>query len=311
MLNLKSGQSLLGLWLAVTAIACWGLLPVVSKGVLDKVDPYTLNFYRFVAATVVLPLYMVLKKGIHVPSRLDIKQFGLLIMAVLGLLANHIMFMDALQFIPAGSSQIIIQLGPIALLLLCVLVLNESFSSLQWLGTLVFVSGLVLFFNDRLLEIVSASSEYALGTLYMTGAALVWIFYGMGQKLLSGRISPVFLLFCCYSLGMLVLLPSANLGIIFSLDQIQLALLLASCFVSLVAYICFGESLVRWEASKSSALLAFIPLATLAYEYLFALVLPGYTHVDALNGLSIFGALLVVFGCLVVANPGANSGAKP
>ena len=304
MVSSKSGQSLLGLWLAITAIAFWGLLPVVSKGVLDKVDAYTLNFYRFVVATLILSLYLALKKGPVISVQLRAKDFVLLLFAVVGLLANHIMFMDALQYIPAGTSPIIIKLGPIALVVLSVLVLGESFSRIQWMGTLLFITGLLLFFNNRLPEITDASSDYAFGILYMTGAALIWIFYGLGQKLLSGRISPVFLLLCCYGLGMLVLLPKANIGIILELNEVQFWLLVASCFVSLIAYICFGESLVRWDASKSSALLAFIPLAALCYEKVFAYMLPEYIVAESLNKLSIFGALLVVVGCLVVTRPG-------
>ncbi len=303
MVSSKSGQSLLGLWLAITAIAFWGLLPVVSKGVLDKVDAYTLNFYRFVAATLILSLYLVLKKGPVISVQLRAKDLVLLLFAVVGLLANHIMFMDALQHIPAGTSQIIIQLGPIALVVLSVLLLGESFSRIQWMGTLLFITGLILFFNNRLPEIIDASSDYAFGILYMTGAALIWIFYGLGQKLLSGRISPVFLLLCCYSLGMLVLFPVAELNIVWQLNQVQLWLLLASCFTSLIAYVCFGESITRWEASKSSALLAFIPLATLCYENLFSLLLPDYIFAETLNWLSLVGAVLVVIGCLIVANP--------
>ena len=171
------------------------------------------------------------------------------------------------------------------------------------MGTLIFVIGLILFFNDRLHEILMASSQYAIGIMYMTGAAVIWILYGMGQKLLSGKVAPMFILLCCYALGVLVLLPVADMGVVFRLNQIQLWLLLVSCFTSLIAYVCFGESITRWEASKSSALLAFIPLVALCYENIFAFLLPDYVQAESLNWLSIVGAMLVVGGCLIVANP--------
>ena len=296
-----------GPWLAVISVAFWGMLPVVSKGLLDVVDAYTLNFYRFVVATILLSFYLYLKGQPAVLVRLQPRQYLLLIAAVIGLLVNHLMFMDALNYIPAGASQMIIQLGPIALLLLSVFFLREPFTLPQWLGVLTFSAGLLLFFNDRLPEIFSASSEYAFGILYMTVAALIWIFYGMGQKLLTGKVVPVFLLLCCYSVGVLVLLPVADVKAILSFNPIQLWLLAGSCFTSLLAYICFGESLVRWEASKSSALLAFIPLVALCYENIFALILPQYVTAEQLNWISFVGAALVVGGCLAVTRKNSKT----
>lgn len=291
----------LGLMLALASIGFWGLLPVVSKGLLDTVDPYTLNFYRFVVAVVFLSCYIRIKGQKAIMQPLQPKHYALLVTGVGGLLANHVMFMDALKYIPAGASQIIIQLGPIALLIVSVAFLKESFSLRQWSGTLIFVLGLVLFFQQRLYEIFAMRSDYAFGIYYMIAAALIWIFYGIAQKLLIGVISPVFILLCCYGLGVVVLFPFADLGVLLRLDGVQLWLLTACCFTSLFAYICFGESLVRLEASKGSALLAFIPLAAICYENLFAWLLPGYISAETLVFTSLLGAMLVVLGCVMVA----------
>ncbi|MCF7982661.1 MAG: DMT family transporter [Pseudomonadales bacterium] len=300
MSNAPALNQKLGATLAIISVAFWGLLPVSSKGLLDTVDAYTLNFYRFVVATILLGVYLGLKGTPPILMKLQPKHYGLMVSAVLGLLVNHVMFMDALQYIPAGSSQIIVQLGPITLLIVSVLLFREAFSLRQWGGTLLFVFGLCLFFNDRLVEIFSFASDYAFGIFYMIAASLIWIFYGLAQKLLVGTVSPVFILLCCYSLGAIVLFPVADIDVILQLNQVQLWLLAACTLTSLIAYICFGESLVHWPASKSSALLAFIPIATLVYENTFTILLPRYISADTLNALSIVGALLVVVGCLVV-----------
>lgn len=301
----------LGLLLALASIAFWGLLPVASKGLLDIVDPYTLNFYRFVVAVIFLSGYLRIKgqKAALVP--LQTKHYLLLVVAVGGLLANHVMFLDALKYIPAGASQIIIQLGPIALLILSVVFLKEDFSLRQWSGTLIFVVGLVLFFKERLDEIIAMSSDYAFGIFYMIAAALIWIFYAIPQKLLIGVISPIFILLCCYSLGVVVLFPVADPGVLLLLDGVQLWLLAACCLTSLLAYICFAESLVRWEASRGSGVLAFIPVAAICYENLFAWLLPSYISVESLTFINMLGALLVVVGCIMVAITSRRNAGKP
>lgn len=289
-----------GALLTVTAIAFWGLLPVVSKGILDAVDAYTLNFYRFIVAIFVLGAYIRLKNISINLKKLTTKHFLLLACAVTGLFLNHIMYMDALNHIPPSASQIIIQLGPISLLVISVFFLGETFKKTQWLGVIIFILGLILFFYDRLFEVLAVRSSYAFGIFYMSAAALIWVLYGLGQKLLTGIIPSVFILLCCYCIGSIVLLPTAKISAALQLNTMQLLLLSASCLTSLIAYICFGEALTRWEASKISALLAFIPLATLFFEHIFAWFFPDHISAESLSLARVFGAAMVITGCLFV-----------
>ncbi|MCB1679810.1 MAG: DMT family transporter [Halioglobus sp.] len=300
MSNTSGSRRKIGALLAVVSVAFWALLPVVSKGLLDTVDAYTLNFYRFVMASLILSVYSLAKSGAPLATARTRWHYAIFGVAVAGLLLNHILFMDALQYIPAGASQIIAQLGPIGLLLVSVLFLGEPFTRRQWLGTLVFTAGLLLFFEQKLGEILAASSAYAGGVLYMSLASLIWIFYGLGQKLLVAVFSPVHILLSVYAVGALVLLPVSEVAIILELDGVKLGLLVASCLTSLIAYICFGESVSRWDASKSSALLAVIPLITLLYENLLGLLLPAHIEPDALTITTTAGAVVVVIGCLTV-----------
>lgn len=290
----------MGILLAVAAVIFWGLLPVVSKGILDAIDAYTLNFYRFIVAIFVLMTYIRLKNVFINFKKLTAKHFLLLACAVVGLFLNHVMYMDALNYIPPGASQIIIQLGPISLLIISVLFLGESFKKIQWAGVIIFICGLLLFFSDHLFEILEARSSYAFGVFYMSAAALIWILYGLGQKLLTGIVPSVFILLCCYCIGSITLLPTANISAVSQLNTMQLLLLSASCLTSLIAYICFGEALTRWETSKVSALLAFIPLITLFFEHIFAWLFPGKISAESLSWISIFGAAMVITGCLFV-----------
>ena len=289
-----------GITLALTSVAFWGLLPIVSKGVLSAIDPYTLNFYRFLLVTPPLLLYLFIRRQPLPASGMRVKHYLLLLAAIGGLLGNHIMFIDALAYIPAGASQIIIQLGPVSLLIISVLLLGESFSSAQWLGTGIFLSGLLLFFHRRLEEIIAVETEYAFGIVYMVLASLVWVFYGLGQKLLGDRLSPALILLATYILGILVLLPVSSPAVVLQLNSVELALLLATSFTSLIAYICFGEAMVRWQTAKCSAMLATIPLLALGYEAVFALLLPAYISAEKLSPAMLAGAVMVVLGCLIV-----------
>lgn len=296
---MRKTRPLWGVLLAVAAVACWGLLPVVSKGVLVKIDAHTLNFYRFSVATGLLALFFLIKQRWPLNQPLKATEAGWLLLAVLALLLNHILFMQALDWIPAGASQVIIQLGPIGLLVLSVLVLKEPFKPRQWYGTALFVFGLGLYFNAEMTEILGAQSAYAKGVLLMLSASLIWILYGLGQKLLSGRVSAPGLLLLTYALGALVLGPGAQLHLAGQLEAIELGFLLATCTLSLLAYVCFGEAIIHWGAAKSSALLAFIPLVALGFERVFLPLIP-MLEIQQLNSLGWLGAVAVITGSLLV-----------
>jgi drug/metabolite transporter (DMT)-like permease len=264
-----------GALLSTLAILSWGLLPVSAKGLIEILDAATLNFYRFLVAIIPLALYLLIKNKRAFYSRLHKKSIALLVIAVAGLLLNHIYFMVALKDISAGTSQVIMQIGPLLLLVL-------------------------LFFNERLVEIFDLKNTYGRGVLIMTFAAVVWIFYGLAQKLLVSMMSPMIVMLCCYIGGVLILYPLADKSAFLSLGIAQMVLLLICTFSSLVAYVAFAESMNYWQASKSSAFLAVIPLVSIGFEMIFALLFPAYIDVHTISLLSLVGAVIVVAGTMTI-----------
>jgi drug/metabolite transporter (DMT)-like permease len=69
----------------------------------------------------------------------------------------------------------------------------------------------------------------------------------------------------------------------------------------LVAYGTFAEALVHLEASRVSALLAIVPLTTLAAIWLARLAVPTLVAPEPLTPLAVLGAALVVAGSLAAA----------
>tara|TARA_R110001599_G_scaffold353861_1_gene600694 strand:+ start:29202 stop:30128 length:927 start_codon:yes stop_codon:yes gene_type:complete len=289
-----------GLFYCTLSIISWGLLPVSAKGLTEFMDPYTINFFRFALAIVPLGLYLLTKRREVVHGRLGIRGMLLLVVAVVALLLNHIYFMVALPYIPASSSQVVIQIGPLLLLMGGLVLFKESFTRLQWAGVGLLAIGFTLFFNFRLFEIIDPANDYGRGIRIMALAAIVWAFYGLAQKVLVSLISPAVVMMCCYFGGVIILFPFADKSAFLSLGVVQMALLLVCTFSSLIAYIAFAESLNYWPTSNSSALLALIPLITIGFERIFTVIFPEFMEFSAISFLSLAGALLVVVATMMI-----------
>jgi len=289
----------------------WGLLPIALKHVLDSMDPFTLTWYRFLIAAVILGLYVAARRKLGAVRSLRGTTLLLFVVGCVLVGANYVIYVLGLVELTPGTAQVVIQLAPIFMLFGGLIVFKEAFSSIQWFGLAVFVAGLGLFFNERLSELFSQLSDYTVGVLLIVLAALVWAAYTMAQKQLLNTFSSDTIMFLFYVGGAALLLPFAHPGQVAGLDTLSVVMLLFCALNTLVAYGCFVEALNHWEASRISAVLATTPLFTFVVLEFGAPLVPSVIRPEPLNSLSALGALLVVGGSMLSALGKKNRKAKP
>ncbi len=291
----------LGFCLSLTAAMMWGVLPVALKELLAGMDATTIVWYRFFVALLVLALWLLIKR--QLPPLLGAgKRINLmLVIAALGLCANYYLFSYSLNFVNAETSEAVIQLTTLFLILGGVLVYGEPFIGVQKLGTAILVLGLLLFFNERLRGFVDLEDGETIGVIIVVFAAITWTVYALLQKQLLKSFSSVQILLCIYTVSVLVLLPFINPGSLFALTQAQFGLLVFCCLNTLIAYGAFAEALNVWDASKVSATLALAPLFTIVSLKFIVWMNPDYLHSDRLNWISILGAAMLVLGSVLTA----------
>jgi drug/metabolite transporter (DMT)-like permease len=222
-------------------------------------------------------------------------------MAVCGLLGNYVLYLVGLKMLSPGTAQLVVQMGPIFLMIASVFLFKERFSLGQGVGLLVLIIGFALFFNQRLAELLTSLGTYTAGVLTILLATTIWVFYALGQKQLltvwnSLQVMMVIYLSCAF-----LLLPWVHPMEALQLSPLQGWLLLACCFNTLIAYGAFAEALAHWEASRVSATLAITPLVTFVAVAIAAWLWPDYVHAEQINGLGYGGAVLVVLGSASVA----------
>ena len=282
--------------LALVTAGCWATLPVALKISLETLDPYTLTWFRFLVAAVVMALWLGARGGLSAFARLDGKRWGLLALAALLLIGNYVFYLLGVKHTSPGNAQLLIQLAPLLMALGGIFVFRESYRLGQWCGLLTIAIGLALFFKDQMGTTAVSGHDYLLGSAFVIVAAVVWAGYALIQKQLLLRLDSSAILLFIYAFASLLLLPWAQPHALLALDG-RHALLLAYCVVNtLVAYGAFAEALVHWQASRVSAILATTPLLCLAFVALVHALWPAAVAPESVTMLGYAGAVLVVIG---------------
>ena len=213
-MHISSGRWVYGLFLALLTAFLWGILPIKLKQVLLVMDPVTVTWFRLMVSGGCLFIYLAATR--RLPSRKVLGPRGgwLVVMAVLGLVGNYILYLMGLNLLSPGTAQLVVQMGPIMLLIASLFVFKERFSLGQGIGLLVLLIGFALFFNQRLVELFTSLSDYTAGVLLVLLASTVWTFYALGQKQLLTSLSD-------YTAGVLLVLLASTVWTFYALGPVS------------------------------------------------------------------------------------------
>lgn len=296
-----SGRWLLGFSLALTTAILWGMLPVAMKELLKGMEPLTVTWYRLSVAAI-FTFFLLYSRG-QLPKLGTIEKpsYLLLGISVLGLIGNYVFYLLGLNLLNPGTTQLMMQLGQLLLIISSVYIFKESFNGIQACAVVLLLTGFLLFFNQRLVEMLTSLNGYTKGILILMLSSLSWTIYGLCQKQLLIKLKSVQVMLIIYIGSSMLLFPTANPTAILSLTKLQFALLLFSCLNTIISYGAFAEALAHWEAYKVTATLAIAPLVTFTTAGICSYFWPDYVKAESLNLLSYFGALVVVTGSALVA----------
>lgn len=296
-----SGRSVYGFCLALITAILWGMLPIALKHLLVDLTANTITWVRFLVAALFVTLVLWQQKALPSLRRLNRKVSILLAIAIGGLLSNYILYLMGLHLLTAETAQVVIQLAPFLMMMGGIFIFRERLLLWQKIGATLLVVGLLLFFNERLVVLMTQLGQDSIGVLLVIVAAVTWACYALAQKQLLLTYSSQQIMWFIYLCGAICFLPVAELSPIMQLSALQWGLLAFCCLNTIVAYGAFAEALQHWEASKVSAVLAITPLLTILFANLVSWVFPDAARAQTLNLWSFAGALLVVAGSAITA----------
>ncbi len=300
-LHSTSGRWRLGLGLALLTTFLWGILPLGLAIILQGLDVYTVTWYRFLIAFVLLGGYLTTRQQLPNVQKWRLMPWGLLGIATIFLAANYVLFLQGLALTSPTNAEVLIQLSPVLMGLGALVIFKEHYTRLQWLGLGVLTLGFSLFFHEQLRSLVTASNQYLLGSFILGVAAICWAIYALVQKQLLQQLSSSQVMAFIYGSCTILYLPIATPTAIFTLTPFQLLILLFCGLNTLIAYGCFAESLEHLEASRVSAVLALAPIITLISVDIIAVLFPRLIKPENLTIFAITGAFFVVAGSMMIA----------
>lgn len=284
--------------LSVLTAALWGSLPIALRPVVEKVDPITVTWTRYLVATAGLGGFLYWQG--HLPGRAQFadRRWLFLLLALLGFAGNNFGFLYGLRMTSPSTVQIVIQIAPILVIFGAVRWFGEHFGRQQWIGVGILPIGMLIFFHRQL---SGFSESFGLGILVLLGSAVLWAGYALAQKKLLRDMNSISIMWIIYAAGSVLMLPAATPTSLSVLDATRWWFLLACCLNSLVSYAFFSEALAVWPASRVSAVVATTPLFTVAFTRLAAWLWPAYIAPEPLDPLTLTGAGVVVVGCVLMA----------
>jgi drug/metabolite transporter (DMT)-like permease len=174
------------LYLRLAGVAAlWGGTFIAGRIAAPELPHFTISALRFwVAFAILAPLLLVVEKRI---PRLSARDLGFTaLLALFGLVIYNLLFLGALELIPAGRTALVVALNPILTAMTMAIVFGERLQRHRWLGILLALSGvwIVLSKGDPSLLV----QRVGRGEWLMLGGACCWAIYTVvGRYALNGE----------------------------------------------------------------------------------------------------------------------------
>ncbi len=287
-----------GLLLATLTASLWGVLSIILKISLKFYDSYTIVWFRFFIATLILILY----HWIKTPEYLKIIKHPpkKLILCSLLLGMNYIGYMQGVYYAGPGVTQVIIQLGAITLAVLGFTFFKEKLTPVRVLGFTIAFTGMGVFYHQQLISSMEVAKELNTGVLWVLFGAWTWTGYAVLNKQMVQKYPAQQLNMVIYGLPALLFLPMVNFSS-FTAEQPwwAYALMIILGINTLLAYGALSESFKYIEANKISIIINLNPIITFILLELMLTFHVEWIPIRAFSSTAYLGAFLVIFGAVL------------
>ncbi len=283
---------LIGLLLVLVSLV-WAGSFIVVEIVTKEMDPVDLGFLRFLVATPLMFLLVVLRKK---PLLLPKKELPWLV--VLGLTGVTLLYLFqflGIHYTNAPTASVLINTNVIFIAILSSLFLHETLTRKRVGGiVLSFIGVFVIMFSDLSTQKMTIDNLFFIGGILMLLSAFCWALYSLVGKHLLRRYDEFVITTYAFGLGTLFYLPFVFLHIGPVLQQTSLngwlAILYLALTCSLFGYLGWYYALKHIDASKAAVFLNFIPLFTILMSFFLGTSFTWFFLLGA--GLIIYGVWL-------------------
>jgi drug/metabolite transporter (DMT)-like permease len=291
------------LMLLVTMVI-WGSTFVVTKGINDQVQPFTLAFVRVAIGALVLlgcAWTRQARGGEH--SRWAELPWGTMVtMGLVGVVVYYAVFNYSLVYTSASQGALVQSCIPAMTALVAVVWLREHASALRWTGIALSMVGVLIVFSGAVAQSGTAS---LLGNVLMFISAVLWGVYTSMAKRVS-NVDPLQVTAGIIGAGAVMLLPLAAFEVAAQgMPQVNLQGWLGMAYLgagaSGLGYMLYSAALKHVDASEAGVYTNLIPIVG---------VVSGMMLGEPLSLRAIIGGAVVLVGVWMTSRQPAVSQAK-
>jgi len=270
--------------LVLVSLVWAGSFVVVKIGTRD-ISPIHIGFLRFLVATPLMFLVILLKK--MKPRRVNYKDLpALVILALTGVTLLYVFQFTGIKYTTASTSAVLINTNVMFIAILSFLILRESFTLKKVAGILLSFLGATIIVTNGYLDIEGSF----IGDVLILLSAFCWAVYSIVGKRLLDKYDPLTLNAYAFALGVVFYFPFVikDFGSVFSISLGGwLIVLYLALFCSIFGYIAWYFVLSHVEASKAAIFLNLIPLFTILLSLLIGEIVTMFL---------IAGAVCIIYG---------------
>ncbi|MGW8316129.1 MAG: DMT family transporter [Bacteroidales bacterium] len=291
-----------GLIYAIFTASLWGFMAIILKIMTYELPSVTVVWFRFFTAFLVLSIWTLIFR------RKDFQIFrrppALLFLAAIFLGFNYLGFISGIKHISPSSSQVFIQVGPVGFALSGILIFREHVNWKHVVGFILVLSGIVLFYSEQLRELTSSSGHFTLGMFFVLGGGLSWAIFATIQKKLVSQMEANQLNLFIYAFCSAALLPLARFNLLPGMLPVHWMLLFYLGMNTVLAYGSLALAIKYTEATRVSVIITLNPIITFVTMALLTRLEVPWIEPESFSLLSIFGALTVLGGAILVISAG-------
>ncbi len=268
----------------------WAGSFLVVEAATKEMDPIDLGFLRFLVATPLMFLLVVLLKK---PLSLPKKEIPWLIaLGLTGVTLLYLFQFLGIHYTNAPTASVLINTNVIFIAVLSGLFLHEALSGKRIIGiVLSFIGVFLIMFSDLSTQQITFDNLFFIGGVLMLLSALCWALYSLIGKHLLRRYDEFVITTYAFGLGTLFYLPFVLLHIGPVLQQTSmngwLAVFYLALTCSLFGYLGWYYGLKHIDASKAAVFLNFIPLFTILMSFFLG---------TSFSWLFLLGAGFIIYG---------------
>ncbi|MEI6857131.1 DMT family transporter [Psychrilyobacter sp.] len=242
---------------------------IAGKFSIAEFPVYSLTFFRFLIAAVVLFL-IILKRGEDLTlKRTDIPR--IILLSLLGMVGYHVLFFTALKYTSSVNTSLIAATNPIMTTIMASLFLKEKFPKKSIVGISLSFLGVAIIVTNGSLDMIK-NMDFNIGDISMLFAVLFFSLYFIVLKGIVGRVAPIKLTFYVFLFCIILLIPM----VIYENPMSYLpqttwmgwsSLIYMSIFASVIAYLIQQVSVKRIGPAKTSLYVNLVPLFSMIMAY--------------------------------------------